>query len=77
MGFSFCLLGNHFPEKPSCLCAYGAENINFMLLLIAFILIVLWLLGLITSFTLSGFIYILLVIAVILVLVRIIQALLG
>jgi len=40
---------------------------------IAAILIVLWLLGLITSYTLGGFIYILLAIAIILVLIRIIR----
>jgi hypothetical protein len=44
-----------------------------MLLLISVILVVLWILGLVTSYTLGGFIHILLVIAVVLVLVRIIQ----
>ena len=44
-----------------------------MLWLIAVVLILLWLLGLITSFTLGGFIHILIVVAVILILVRIIQ----
>ncbi len=44
-----------------------------MLYYIAIILIVLWLLGLITSYTISGFIHILLVIAVIIVLVRVIK----
>ena len=44
-----------------------------MLYIIAAVLIVLWLLGLITSYTLGGFIHILLVIAIIVVLVRIIQ----
>ena len=44
-----------------------------MLWTIAIILIVMWLLGIITSYTLSGFIHILLVVAVIAVLVRIIQ----
>jgi len=44
-----------------------------MLWTIAVILIVLWLLGLVTAYTLGGFIHILLVIAVIVVLVRIIQ----
>jgi asparagine N-glycosylation enzyme membrane subunit Stt3 len=44
-----------------------------MLLTIAAILIILWLLGLLTSYTIGGFIHLLLVIAVILVLVRIIQ----
>jgi hypothetical protein len=40
---------------------------------IAVILIVLWLLGILTSYTLGGFIHILIVIAVILVLIRVIQ----
>ena len=44
-----------------------------MLFTIAVILIILWLLGLITSFTLGGFIHILLVIAVIIILVRVVQ----
>lgn len=40
---------------------------------IALILVVLWLLGLVTSSTMGGFIHILLVIAVVVLLVRIIQ----
>jgi hypothetical protein len=44
-----------------------------MLWTIAAILIVLWLLGLVTSYTMGGFIHILLVIAVVVVLVNIIQ----
>jgi hypothetical protein len=44
-----------------------------MLWTIAVVLIVLWLLGLLTSFTLNGFIHALLVIAVIVVLLRIIR----
>ena len=44
-----------------------------MLWTIAVILIVLWLLGLVSSYTMGGFIHILLVIAVIVVLVRVIQ----
>jgi hypothetical protein len=44
-----------------------------MLFTIAIILILLWLLGLITSYTLGGFIHILLVIAVIVVAIRLIQ----
>jgi len=44
-----------------------------MLWTIAAILIVLWLLGLVSSRTMGGFIHILLVIAVVLVLVRFIQ----
>ena len=44
-----------------------------MLETIAVILIVLWLLGLITSTTLGGFIHALLVIAVVVILVRLVQ----
>jgi hypothetical protein len=44
-----------------------------MLWTICAILIVLWLLGLVTSYTMGGLIHILLMIAVIVVLVRIIQ----
>jgi hypothetical protein len=47
--------------------------IESMLLTIAAVLLVLWFLGLITSYTLGGFIHILLVVAVILVLIRIIR----
>jgi hypothetical protein len=44
-----------------------------MLYTVAAILVALWLVGLLTSYTVGGFIHILLVIAVIVVLVRIIQ----
>lgn len=44
-----------------------------MLWTIAVILIILWLLGLISGYTINGFIHILLVVAIIVVLVRIIQ----
>jgi hypothetical protein len=44
-----------------------------MLFTIAAILIVLWGLGLITSYTMGGFIHVLLVVAIIVVLVRVIQ----
>ena len=43
-----------------------------MLYTVAVVLIILWLLGLVSSYTMSGFIHILLVIAIVLVLVRII-----
>ena len=44
-----------------------------MLYTIAAVVIVLWLLGMISSYTMGGFIHILLIIAVIVVLVRIIR----
>jgi hypothetical protein len=46
---------------------------SVMLWTICVILIVLWLLGLVTSYTMGGLIHILLVIAIIVVLVRVIQ----
>jgi hypothetical protein len=44
-----------------------------MLYTIAVILLVLWLLGMVSAFTMNGFIHILLVVAVVVVLVRVIQ----
>lgn len=44
-----------------------------MIYTIAVILLVLWVLGLITSFTMGGFIHILLVVAIVVVLVRVIK----
>jgi hypothetical protein len=44
-----------------------------MLWTLAVVLLVLWALGLVSSFTMGGFIHILLVAAIILVLVRVIQ----
>jgi Family of unknown function (DUF5670) len=44
-----------------------------MLWTIAMILIVLWLLGLVTSYTMGGFIHVLVAVAIIVVLIRVIQ----
>jgi hypothetical protein len=44
-----------------------------MLYTIAVILIILWLLGLVTSYTLGGFIHILLVIAIVVIILRLIS----
>ena len=44
-----------------------------MLWTIAVVLVVLWLLGMVSSYTVGGFIHILLVLAIIMVLVRVIQ----
>jgi len=44
-----------------------------MLESIALILIILWILGLVSAYTLGGFIHILLVIAVVVILLRVIQ----
>jgi len=50
------------------------KRIQPVLTNIAIILLVLWLLGLVSAYTLGGFIHVLLVLAVVLILVRIIQA---
>lgn len=44
-----------------------------MLYTIAVVLLLLWLLGLVTSYTIGGFIHVLLVIAVVMVLIRLIR----
>jgi hypothetical protein len=49
------------------------ERVSNMLYTLAVVLVVLWLLGLVTSYTMGGFIHVLLVIAVVVVLVRVIS----
>lgn len=49
------------------------EKAKSMLETIALVLIILWLLGFVSSYTMGGFIHILLVVAVILILIRLIQ----
>jgi hypothetical protein len=44
-----------------------------MLETIAIVLLLLWILGMVSSYTLSGFIHILLVVAIVVVLIRVIQ----
>ena len=44
-----------------------------MLYTIAVVMLILWLLGLVTSYTLGGFIHVLLVIAIVMVLLRVIN----
>jgi len=44
-----------------------------MLYTIAVVLLILWALGLVTSYTMGGFIHILLVVAIVVILIRVIQ----
>ena len=53
--------------------AYEFEREAIMLWTLAVLLVVLWALGLVTSYTLGGFVHILLVLALIAVAVRLIQ----
>jgi hypothetical protein len=49
------------------------KKVNLMLYTVAVVLLILWLLGLVTSYTLGGFIHILLVVALVIVLINIIS----
>jgi len=49
------------------------ERKEIMLYTIAVVLLILWLLGVVTSYTIGGFIHILLVIAIIMILLRLIS----
>jgi hypothetical protein len=49
------------------------RSINRMLWTIAVILLVMWALGMVTGYAISGFIHILLVLAIVVVLIRVIQ----
>jgi Family of unknown function (DUF5670) len=51
----------------------GSERRKAMLWTIFVILLVLWLLGLVTSYTMGGFIHILLVLAVVVLVIRLVQ----
>jgi fatty acid desaturase len=57
------------PAEVRC----GQSEGTAMLTTVAVVLIVLWLLGILTSYTMGGFVHILLVIAIVVVLIRIIQ----
>ena len=53
--------------------SFNFIKVHSMLYTIAVILVVLWLLGLVSSVTMGGFIHVLLVIAVVVVLLRVIS----
>ena len=67
------------PESTTQLCLAGSVHQpikhrgGFMLWTLTVLLVIMWLLGMVSSYTLGGFIHILLLIAVAVVLVRIIQ----
>ena len=46
---------------------------KFMLNTIAVVLLILWVLGLVSSYTMGGFIHILLVVAIVMILIRVIS----
>jgi uncharacterized protein DUF5670 len=51
----------------------NSQTIDPMLTTIAIVLLALWLLGLVSSYTLGGFIHLLLVVAIVMLLIRMIQ----
>ena len=80
------MLGRERVIQPVPQCVYGhgscimagqtireLRGVPAMLMTIFVVLLVLWLLGMVSSYTMGGFIHILLVIAIVLILVRIIQ----
>ena len=63
-------------QTPTCPRATLLAEVGFkesLLLTLIVVLVVLWLLGVVTSYTLGGLIHILLVVAIIVVLLRVIQ----
>ena len=51
---------------------WGWQPLSAMLETIAIVLVILWLLGLVSSYTLGGFIHVLLVAALVMILIRVI-----
>jgi len=61
-------------SRPGAYClSWRMKKVNLMLYTVAVVLLILWLLGLVTSYTLGGFIHILLVVALVMVLINIIS----
>jgi len=60
-------------SATTSLCKTSKSHGGNMLWTICVVLVVLWLLGMVSSYTLGGFIHILLVLAVIVLLVRLVQ----
>ena len=69
--FQFCVLCSSSSRRKFRIHA-TAEKTE-MLWTIAVLLLILWLLGMVSSYTLGGFIHILLILAVVAILIRIIQ----
>jgi hypothetical protein len=69
--------GRCIPRTLEVASAYNRETnnekVHSMLYTIAVVLIILWLLGLVSAYTLGGFIHVLLVIAVVMILVNLIS----
>jgi hypothetical protein len=64
---------SYFTLRDAGFTSTPTPRIKSMVYTIAVVLVLLWLLGLVTSYTLGGFIHVLLVVAIIVVLIRVIQ----
>jgi len=60
------------PAQPPGARSEDAEKANTMLYTIALVLVILWVLGLVSSYTLGGLIHVLLVLALVVILVNVI-----
>jgi hypothetical protein len=69
-GHYLCAIVTRFVLDYAPLCKRGK---NQVLQTIAAVLIIMWLLGMVTSYTMSGFIHILLILAVVSILVGLVQ----
>jgi hypothetical protein len=69
------VLPHRFFRQSSAICSPDIKTLEkwHMLETIAIILLVLWVLGLVSSYSMGGFIHILLVIAVVAILIRVIR----
>jgi hypothetical protein len=63
----------HGVAERSAVRAIRYQRRRVMLETIAVVLVLLWLLGLVSSYTLGGFIHLLLVLAIVVILIRLIQ----
>jgi hypothetical protein len=61
------------PDPVESTRALGAQKGTRMLWTIFVILLIMWLLGMVSGYTIGGFIHILLIIAIVVVLIRVIQ----
>ena len=67
------LFGQNLDQSGGSWVVNSTHEVTYMLWTIFVILLVMWLLGLVSSYTLGGYIHILLVLAVIAVLIRLVQ----
>jgi len=65
--------GSRWCKSPPAAGKPNDEKVDSMLYTIAVVLLILWLLGLVTSYTMGGFIHILVVVAIVMILVNLIS----